>query len=127
MNKLKFDKVLNDYTKLYGEGDALSESLSENFDNFVDFHLIGCTLEKHRALLYRLSVYLKLNGLIFKVESDKDRFEVQKAAKALSNETKEHIKELVEYGRTMDFDDYRCKDFMRRWVDFLLEAETLFE
>lgn len=39
------------------------------------------------------------------------------------DDIEKYIDKQIEIGETWKFENYRCRDFMLRWVDFLMEVE----
>lgn len=121
-------KMLEDLKNLQKECTSLVDSLRENLDPDInDWCNMSRIVEKQHELTYRIRVYKDLYIAILIIENDKDRFEIQKMAQKHFDGTKEYIETLIKIGRTWRFKDYRCRGFMRRLVDFLVEAEALFE
>lgn len=79
--------------------------------------------EKQSHVRYKILVFVAFTMLQHKMQQKNDRLEVQKMAKIHIDDIENYIDKQIEVGGTWKFEDLRCRDFMLRWVDFLVEAE----
>ena len=61
--------------------------------------------------------------LVDEMETDKDRFGVQKFSSGCEKYLNEELETLIEIGRTWKYEDYRCIDLMKRLTEFLVKAK----
>lgn len=118
-------KDITDYmNEFIDEADALIDSLVDADWEYVnDWSSMKALREKVFLLKDLHFVYLAFNVLIPEMKNDKDRFEVQKIAKDIFGLYEGRINGLIRICRLWKFKDYRCIDFSKRFVDFLVAIQ----
>lgn len=121
-------KDIGDYiTEFFEEADALVESLaSSGEEKYINDWGAMREIRESMYLLRHLYVsYLGYNLLISKMETDKDKFEAQKMAKLDNHDSFEAcLDNWIQRCRLTKFEDYRCIDFSKRFVDFLVAIQN---
>lgn len=122
-----FQKIIANLDKLFNECGALIDSLADNRDksdaDINDLCSMYRIWEKQSHVRYKILVFVAFVMLVQKVQHKKDRSEVQKMARTHMDDIEKYIDKQIEIGETWKFEDYRCRDFMLRWVYFLMEVE----
>lgn len=78
-----------------------------------------------RMLILEDQVGLCYNGtiLIKRMETEKDRFEVQKFMALIEKNLDNKLESMIKVGRTWKFKDYKCIDLIKRLTEFLVETK----
>lgn len=91
-----------------------------------DFRRMQLILEKIFTFVHSLWLWFDIMTLENVMETEKDRFEVQKFSMQCRKELDENVEIFIQIGRTWKFDDYRCIDLMKRLTEFFVEVKPAF-
>lgn len=129
MKYTDFNKLMKDYDDIKKHVVSLIDSRNTHFDiDDYDFIALRRLFERLLYFPYFLYITLDFNDLVAIMENEKDRFEVQKIQKHYIDKLCQEIDSFISCGRSWGFKDYRCVDWERRLVDFMVSVkETFFE
>lgn len=124
-----YDQIFKECNELCDNAGKLVDSRNANFDmDDNDFIMLRRLFERLIYFPDIVNICLDFSYLISVMESEKDRFEVQKKQQYHINNFQREIESFIECGRSWKFEDYRCVDWERRLVEFMLNVrETFFE
>lgn len=122
-----FQEVIAYLDKLFSECGLLIDSLADNRDKSNEDINDLCNMyriwEKQSLVRYKILVFVAFTMLLRRMEHKEDRSEVQKMAQTHIKDLEDYIEKQIEIGETWKFENYRCRDYMQRWVDFLVEVD----
>ena len=109
-------KALDNLMAFNDEGNELIGSLNDDVDDYYHMCLICGDLFN---LSKRLFDHIQIVRLVYDMENEKDRFEVQKMQKRHFQSFLEDWENLKKDGRLFKFEDYRCIEWVQRLTMFL--------
>lgn len=120
--------IMDDLNELEDEAFALIDSLgSDNDADLNDWRKISVMCERTVLLKDLISCVADLYLLIGKMESDKDRFEVQKIGQYHFERFNQVVESLLHVGRVWKYRDYRCIDWIKRFTALVEGVEAFFK
>lgn len=126
-----FQEIIEYLDKMFNECGSLIDSLASNRDksdaDINDLCNMYRIWEKQSHVRYKILVFVAFAMLLHKIEHKKDRLEVQKMAQTHIDDLENYIEKQIEIGETWKFENHRCRDYMQRWVDFLVEVEKFIQ
>lgn len=124
----KFIEQLDKISIIRKEGTNFRSLLSNSndwHDNIDMFTLIAFNRDiAHITSLVVSFSYLK--DLAYRMNDEKDRFEIQRLIKKLTESYQETLDSVIETGRLWKFYDYRCIDWEKRLVSLMIELKSFF-
>lgn len=122
-----YNELIKDFRDIRDHGLMLIESADTNLDLDVgDYTSLGRLLERLMYFSFLVRVTLGFNELVSQMENEKDRFEVQKFQKNFIDFFGDEIDSFIRCGRSWKFEDYRCIDWEKRLVDYMLDVKETF-
>lgn len=126
-----FQEIVEYLDKMFNECGSLIDSLANNRDksdaDINDLCNMYRIWEKQSLVRYRILVFVAYAMLLLKIKHKEDRSEVQKMAQTHINDLENYIEKQIEIGKAWKFENYRCRDYMQRWVDFLDEVDKFIQ
>lgn len=129
MELIDYGKMTNNLKELQEEADLLLESLRDDssIDIVNDWCMMWRLFEKIISLQGIILKNWRVTILLFEIENPKDRFAVQKFGNECFNELYHEMDNLIKMGRIWKMEDYRCIDFVKRFVNCLVEFKRELE
>lgn len=91
-----------------------------------DFYNMLRILDKVCDLAMHFFLWHDVTDIENVMETEKDRFEIQKFSMKCKKEIDEKLEKIIKMGRTWKFKDYRCIDVIKRLTEFTVEAKEAF-
>lgn len=114
--------AINGFTE---EISDLMDAMGDDYDvSGDDYRKICRIFEKMYFFGDMVSFYGGIMLLMDDMETDKDRFEVQKFSSKWEKYLEERLESLIKIGRTWKYEDYRCIDLMRRTTEYFVKAKA---
>lgn len=129
MKYTNIKQLFNNCYELRDDAEELIKSRNTNFDmSDQDFITLRRLFERILYFPDMVNIVLDFSDLISVMESEKDKFEIQKRQQYYIKNLKGEIDTFLTCGRSWKFEDYRCVDWEKRLVNFMLDAkETFFD
>lgn len=126
-----FQEIIEYLDKMFNECGSLIDSLARNPNKSNEDINDLCNMyriwEKQSHVRYKILVFVAFAMLLYKIENKNDRSEVQKMAKTHIVDLEKYVEKQIEIGKTWKYENYRCRDYMQRWVDFLDEVDKFIQ
>lgn len=115
-----FNKILDYMQEFLDEARMIRDSL---YSDIYELLLIQDEIRKVLRIEDKIMFLWHLRSLILNMETDKDKFEVQKLLNLEFESFLMNLDELIKSVRTTKFDDYRCIDWGKRLVGLLVATK----
>lgn len=118
---IDWNKVMEELNQLIDEGYGLIGLIGD-----YDDHMMRRYLDRlHRFRYYQLFSYLDFRHLVISMESEKDRFEVQKIAQYHDKCLRDEVESFITISRQWEADDYRCRRYQERMEKIFLKLKAI--
>lgn len=128
---MKYDNVkeiIEEIGKIIDECSALVRRLGEDVDSSVnDWAKMRVFSECAFYIRYRVEVCADLLWVEGRMENEKDVFWIKKIQKEHLESLNEEIESFIFRIRTWKFEDYRCRDWLKKMEDILLGIKEFYE
>lgn len=122
-----FQEIIEYLDKMFNECGSIIDSLANNPDKSNSDINDLCNMyriwEKQSHVRYKILVVVAFAMLLHKIQHKEDRSEIQKMARTHIKDLDNYIEKQIEIGETWKFENFRCRDYMLRWIDFLVEVD----
>lgn len=123
MKYTDYKKIKEDYDEILEYANSIIESGDLEFEDLLALRRIW---ERCWYFADFVNINYDFMDLVSEMESEKDRFEVQKIQKCYKDKLSEEIKGLIDCGRSWKFEDYRCIDWTKQLVEFMQRVKETF-
>lgn len=120
---VEYIKTYEKFRAIVDEGVELRDCVE--LDDSVNMYRILDRVTE--SLSYKMSLIIDFQSLAFEIESEKDKFLVQKIERKHFNELIDGFDRVIKIGRIWKFEDYRCIDWIKRLVELLEKMKEFFE
>lgn len=125
---VNYNAILEDVKKINEDASTLIDLLQKDYEADEND---WCKMLRIRERLFYFQYFIFLRAdwydLSYKMESDKDRFEVQKIAQCHLKRFEEEVELMIFTGRNWKFKDYRCINFQKRLEELFVNIQEAFE
>ena len=121
------DEIVEEIGKIIDEGYTLVDRLGEEVDSSVnDWANMRVLIGRTQSVEYDAIVCFELVCLEYRMENEKDVFWIKKYQKNHLKKLNNDVERYITCIRTWKFEDYRCREWLKRMEDILLGIKEFY-